>query len=133
VKSAGDRDVRWDRPNHELNQLQFVEVCLVNSPARKLLSGMQCTCLSHSADFNPGRSCERSCHAESDKYSLAQQTHRQTHISAAVLFLLRMETPDRYWSGLYWDGLEPEQIGEKRKGQQRCRKEGQKDMIAEVK
>jgi hypothetical protein len=22
-----------------------------------------------------------------------------------------METPQRYWSGLYWDGLDPEQIG----------------------
>jgi hypothetical protein len=23
-----------------------------------------------------------------------------------------METPQRYWSGLYWDGLDPEQLGQ---------------------
>ncbi len=30
---------------------------------------------------------------------------------AFALTLTKMETPQRYWSGLYWDGLDPEQIG----------------------
>lgn len=34
-----------------------------------------------------------------------------------------METPQRYWSGLYWDGIDPEQIGQRRS---RSREGGQR-------
>ena len=39
------------------------------------------------------------------------------HCICSLLLLCDMETPSRYWSGLYWDGINPDDIGEKQSTQ----------------